>query len=117
MAAIAIPRFTGFTDRGKLAADEQYGNLIANATKVMIASGDVIYTPAAADGDIVITVTPGSGAVSGITNVTYKTGFDQTKYIAEIAKMVTPAKSVYWTTTMTVTIAMPEETVATAGTR
>ena len=41
LAAIAVPRFTGFTDRAKDAADEQYGALIGNAIVVLMAEGIV----------------------------------------------------------------------------
>jgi type IV pilus assembly protein PilA len=40
LAAIAIPRFAGFTDKAKIAADKQYASLIANAATVSLAGGD-----------------------------------------------------------------------------
>ena len=39
LASIAIPRFSGFTDKAKIAADEQYGAIVANALLVEYASG------------------------------------------------------------------------------
>jgi type IV pilus assembly protein PilA len=119
LAAIAIPRFGGFTNRAKIAADEQYGALVANATMVMLAAGDIIRTDNGATppvlNDIVVTITPGTGAASAITGVSYKTGWTQDSYIAELARMVTPKKSQYFITTMTVTIT-PAEIITTNGT-
>ena len=117
LAAIAIPRFAGFTDRAKLSADNQYGALIGNATKVMLAAGDII-----ADGgttDIVITVTPSTGAVTAISGVTYRATplFTSALYLSEIEKMVTPKEAVYWTTSFTVTIDPDTETATVTGTR
>ena len=37
LAAIAVPRFSGFTDKGKIAADTQYAALIKNAAITLLA--------------------------------------------------------------------------------
>ena len=41
LAAIAIPRFTGFTNKAKTAADKQYGALIGNSIATLMADGTV----------------------------------------------------------------------------
>ncbi|WP_187356083.1 type II secretion system protein [Clostridium estertheticum] len=41
LAAIAIPRFSGFTDKAKTAADHQYGVLIGNAITTLLAEGQI----------------------------------------------------------------------------
>jgi type IV pilus assembly protein PilA len=39
LAAIAIPRFAGFTDKAKIAADNEYAALVGNAAVVLLADG------------------------------------------------------------------------------
>lgn len=39
LAAIAVPRFSGFTDKAKVAADKQYGALIGNSLTTLVADG------------------------------------------------------------------------------
>ena len=39
LAAIAIPRFSGFTDKAKQRADDQYIALVANNVRVMLTEG------------------------------------------------------------------------------
>lgn len=41
LAAIAIPRFSGFTNRSKIQADLQQQALISSTAKVLVASGDI----------------------------------------------------------------------------
>lgn len=41
LAAIAIPRFSGFTDRAKIGADRQYAALAANAIVTEMAAGKI----------------------------------------------------------------------------
>jgi type IV pilus assembly protein PilA len=41
LAVIAVPRFAGFTDKARLAADNQYAALVANAVIVLMADGSV----------------------------------------------------------------------------
>ena len=67
LALIAVPRLAGFTDKAKESNDREYANLVAHSVQTMIASGDFKY-----DGtnDIVITIKPADGTVTGITNVT-----------------------------------------------
>jgi type IV pilus assembly protein PilA len=54
LAAVAVPRFSGFTDKAKDAADKQYGALIGNAISTLKAEGTVTGSGsvliAAADG-------------------------------------------------------------------
>jgi type IV pilus assembly protein PilA len=77
LAAIAIPRFAGFTDKAKLAADEQYGALIGNALVVLLAEGEFtgnVEVSVDKDGSFDVTTagTAGSGAAlsAGDTRVT-----------------------------------------------
>ena len=39
LAALAIPRFAGFTNKAEIAADDQYAALMANAAVVLLADG------------------------------------------------------------------------------
>lgn len=58
LAAIAVPRFTGFTDKAKVGADKQYAALVANAIVTSLAEGNMTIT---GDADFSIATT---GAVS-----------------------------------------------------
>ncbi|WP_270159456.1 type II secretion system protein [Clostridium estertheticum] len=100
LAAIAIPRLSGFTDKAKIAADEQYGALVSNATMTMVASGDISLTSDTADS--VITFTASTGAVSGITNISYTNTTkvaDQAAYITAVQKLVALKAAAYYKTT------------------
>ncbi len=44
LAAIAVPRLSGFTDKAKVSADEQLGEVIRNATRVLVADGTLTGT-------------------------------------------------------------------------
>nr|WP_259473038.1 type II secretion system protein [Clostridium estertheticum] len=66
LAAIAIPRLAGFTDKAKTSADTEYGSLIGHSVQTMIASGDIANNGAA----ITLTITPGTGVVSAQTGLT-----------------------------------------------
>jgi len=67
LAAIAIPRLTGFTEKAKISADNEYGALVAHSVQTMIADGELKH-----DGvtDVAIIIAPGTGIVTGITGVT-----------------------------------------------
>ena len=41
LAIIVVPRFSGFTDKAKLAADNQYAHLVANSVMVLMADGTI----------------------------------------------------------------------------
>lgn len=41
LAAIAIPRFAGFTDKAKQGNDDQYLALVANNVRIMLAEGTI----------------------------------------------------------------------------
>lgn len=41
LAAIAIPRYAGFTDKAKIADDNQYAALVANSIVVLMADGTI----------------------------------------------------------------------------
>lgn len=71
LAALAIPRFLGFTDRADIQADEQYAALIGNAALVFWAADDisvVVASPAA--NTITIDVDGGLVIGGGITKST-----------------------------------------------
>lgn len=112
LALIAIPRLTGFTDRAKIANDKEYGSIVAHSIQTMIAAGELKH-----DGttNIVITITPATGLVSGITGVTAGTqaldmaGADT--FNTALSKMI-PAKALqYYQTTFSATInALTNET-------
>ncbi len=96
LAAIAIPRMAGFTDKAKQANDKEYGNLVAHAVQTMIASDDVKVTSESTD--IVLTI-DNTGDVSNATNLN---AFGATEK-AILVKMQ-PKKALSSYTTLTVTI-------------
>ena len=65
LAAIAVPRFTGFTDRAKDAADEQYGALIGNSIVVLMAEGTVT-----SEGNVVVNTGGTLGTITGLSGLT-----------------------------------------------
>lgn len=75
LAAIAIPRYAGFTGKAKLADDNQYAALIANATVALMAEGSIT------SGGTLSIANNGAAA----TTATLKAGFD---YEDEIVKIV-----------------------------
>lgn len=70
LAAIAIPRLIGFTDKARISADKEYGNIVAHSVQTMIASEDIKND---AGDDIEITIDK-LGAVTAITGVTKADG-------------------------------------------
>ena len=69
LAAIAIPRFSGFTDKAKVAADKQYGALVGNAVVTCLA--DATMTIATGTPGVVAIDNAGLvSATSGITSFT-----------------------------------------------
>jgi len=87
LALIAIPRFLGFTDKAKLAADEQYGALLGNSIVVLMAEGEFTGPVAISvdkDGtfDVTTAGTAGTGAAlsdgdSRVTNLVSVKGLQQ----------------------------------------
>ena len=73
LAALAIPRFLGFTDRANIQADEQYAALVGNAAIVLWAAQDIDVSGTAANDTITIatagTITIGAG-ITVATNST-----------------------------------------------
>ena len=71
LAAIAIPRFSGFTDKAKQNNDDQYIALVNNAVKIMMAEGKISGAGGSAafatDGTVTLA---GFTAVSPVTNET-----------------------------------------------
>jgi type IV pilus assembly protein PilA len=70
LAAIAIPRFSGFTDKAKAGADKQYGALIGNAIATAIAEGTLVgpvKVTVATDGSFDATTPGTAGSVTGGT--------------------------------------------------
>ncbi|MCB2307948.1 type II secretion system GspH family protein [Clostridium estertheticum] len=57
LAAIAVPRFAGFTDKAKISTDKQYIALVNNSVKVLLADGTISGTGTA-------TITASTGAVA-----------------------------------------------------
>lgn len=82
LAAIMIPRFAGFTDKAKLAADNQYAALVANSVVVLMTDGTIATGGTISIADTGV-ATPGAG-------FTMKTGagtFEQ-----EIVKLIPTKK-------------------------
>lgn len=97
LAALAIPRFLGFTDKAKIQADQQYAALVGNALVVSWAAGDI--APAGGD-TFSIAVADGKVTYTGTTTAAATVGFDQT----EFEKLVAPQKLVYYASAMTITL-------------
>jgi type IV pilus assembly protein PilA len=71
LAAIAVPRFAGFLNTGRQAADNEYIALINNTVKILMAqetiSGAGTATVTVADGTV--TLTTFTGAAAGTTEL------------------------------------------------
>jgi type IV pilus assembly protein PilA len=80
LAGIAVPRFTGFTDKAKLAVDNQYAALVANSVVVLMADGTITTGG---------TLTIANNGVA-TSNATMKSGAGT--FEAEIVKLV-PTKA------------------------
>ena len=122
LAAIAVPRFSGFTNKAKIQADEQYGKLVANTLTTMIATEEITQTSAQAASDVVITITPSSGAISAVTNITYWPAAaaakinDATELNAAMALLVPNKKTAYYDATCKVTMNLSTGEVTVGGT-
>ncbi len=79
LAAIAIPRLAGFTDKAKEATDEEYANIVAHSYQTLIASGDVVLTSSTANTTITIAA-DGSSTISNTSTAS-------TSYTAELIKL------------------------------
>lgn len=101
LAAIAIPRFAGFTDKAKIADDNQYAALVANSTVVLMADGSIT------SGGTVSIVADGTAT----TTATMKTGV---VYADEIVKLV-PKKALKYYTSFTIIIAADGTVTSTTG--
>lgn len=108
LAAIAIPRMSGFTDRAEKAADEQFGALVGNSLTMLIATEEVEKT--SKDAEVVVTIN-GDGEIGEITNVKLKdlgaapaegeTVYDDVQ--ETLTELVAPTKLQYYKS-LTVTI-------------
>ena len=67
LATIAIPRFSGFTDKAKVRADDQYVALYKNAIVTLAAEGELT---ALATGAKIELDSDGNPEVTGLTGVT-----------------------------------------------
>ncbi|MBU3183883.1 type II secretion system GspH family protein [Clostridium estertheticum] len=65
LAMIAVPRLAGFTDKAKISADTEYGNVVAHSVLTMVADGEFKYDNAA---DIVINM-DSTGAVTSTSGL------------------------------------------------
>ena len=81
LAAIAVPRFSGFTDKAKVSTDKQLVALATNTTKTLIASQDITLTT----GVITTRTLTIAGAIG--SEVTYTFGAGATGTSANDAKM------------------------------
>lgn len=118
LAAIAIPRLAGFTDRAKQAADEQYGKLVANAIQTMIAAGDVTHN---GEDDIVITINK-DGKVTGIEKISKgkleifsEGGSLTTEFLSALEALQPPKALQYYLDGVKVTIDAKSNDVTVAG--
>lgn len=90
LAAIAIPRFSGFTTKANQSADDQYLALVNNAVKLMLAEGII-----SGGGTATITASTGAVALGGFTtNLANLTAAD-----TELQKYVTRKVLKYYTGT------------------
>jgi prepilin-type N-terminal cleavage/methylation domain-containing protein len=106
LAAVAIPRFSGFTDKAKLGVDEQYGALVANSALTLIAAGEVSLTNEANNCLVTFDSTNDDGTIDSITNISYTNTAkiaDEAALIAAIGKLAAPKAPQYYKTAYTVT--------------
>ncbi|HBH13412.1 MAG TPA: hypothetical protein DDX29_09915 [Clostridiales bacterium] len=104
LAMIAIPRFSGFTDRAKIGNDEQYAAIVGNSLVVMLASEDFSLTGTTADFSI-----DGDG---NVTNSAGVTNFEP----GDLVKLVNPTHLQYYTGGMVVQITETGEHEIVSGT-
>ena len=96
LALIAVPRFAVFTDKAKIGADQQYGALVANAVKVLIADGTF-------GGGGTFTIDDAGLPAVDAANVTAFDCTSTANFAAEIALLVTQ-KSLQTEGSFTITI-------------
>ena len=107
LAAIAIPRFAGFTGRANLANDDALAQTVANSAQILIASGDIKVSAASSlevtknsDGTLIYTMNPALTVTKtdAATTLAY--------FRAEMGKLVgTDAKLTAATTSFAIPIA------------
>jgi type IV pilus assembly protein PilA len=86
LAALAVPRLAGFTDKAKIAADKETASIVQHSIKTQLAAGDVTLSQTAG---AVLTVAIANNA--GGTDLTYTFGAGITgtgAATAEMAKLV-----------------------------
>ena len=90
LAAIAIPRMSGFTDKAKATNDKELGSIIAHSAQTLLASGDIVLNKASGVTAWTITVSNNGSALqyvpaglnnnastpAALTNDTLKALFD-----------------------------------------
>jgi len=103
LAAIAIPRFAGFTDKAKLSADNQYANIVAHSIADLMADGSIT---SAGTVDIANTGVVSNNAT---TPFTMKSGLT---FVTEVQKLV--ATKALQTTSKTYSIAIAADGTYTA---
>jgi len=71
LAAIAVPRFAGFTNRAKIQTDEQQMAIVQNTFKTLVATGDITVSATTANNTITLSKTSPYIAIgSGLTKTT-----------------------------------------------
>ena len=99
LAAIAVPRMAGFTDKARQANDEEYATIVAHSFQTLMASDEAFLTDPAAT----TTITINNFGVATIDNTTVTLATYTPELIALIP--VQPLKSVkYKTNGIVVTI-------------
>lgn len=69
LAAIAIPRFAGFTDKAKIQTDDQYASLVGNSVMTLLAASDIKLTDDTADATVTVTGGTDLGAITAMSNI------------------------------------------------
>lgn len=101
LAAIAIPRMAGFTEKSKIASDAELGRLLSHTVQTMVADGDITAASGVAD-ESVITATAGTPVTFAAgTGVTLKTGVTAT---TELNNLMGTDKKMQYYDTITVTL-------------
>lgn len=109
LAAIAVPRLAGFTDRAKVASDKEQGSIVAHSIATLIAAGDITV-----EGASVITVANDASPATTLSytittdNITVKNvvapATETTKLKAMLDPLVGPTRTLKKLSSITINV-------------
>lgn len=115
LAAIAIPRLAGFTDKAKISADTEYGNVVAHSVLTMVADGEFKYDNVAniiIDMDNSGAVTKTTGLQAGTVSIT---ATDIALLNTALQKLAPVSKTQYYKTSLKATIDKDTNAIVVTG--